>query len=101
MLEPIQPAFLDRMEVIRLTGYTEEEKLKIAERHLVPKQMRENGVTVEHLALTPAGIRQVISGDTQEAGLRDLERELGASCRKGAVRGAAGETGQVSGGAAR
>src|SRR5258708_38118887 len=101
MLEPIQPAFLDRMEVIRLTGYTEEEKLKIAERHLVPKQMRENGVTAEHLALTPAGIRQVISGYTKEAGLRNLERELAAICRKVAVRVARGETAQVTVGPAQ
>jgi ATP-dependent Lon protease len=91
MLEPIQPAFLDRMEVIRLTGYTEEEKLQIAERHLVPKQMRENGVTGEHIAFSPDGIRQVISGYTKEAGLRNLERELAAICRKVAVRVARGE----------
>jgi ATP-dependent Lon protease len=95
MLEPVQPAFLDRMEVIRLTGYTEEEKLKIAERHLVPKQMRENGVTPEHIIFTPDGIRQVISAYTKEAGLRNLERELAAICRKVAVRVARGESVQV------
>jgi ATP-dependent Lon protease len=86
MLEPVQPAFLDRMEVIRLTGYTEEEKVQIAERHLVPKQMRENGVSVEHITFTAAGIQQVISGYTKEAGLRNLEREIAAICRKVAVR---------------
>jgi ATP-dependent Lon protease len=96
MLEPIQPAFLDRMEVLRLTGYTEEEKLQIAERHLVPKQMRENGVTAEHIVFTPDGIRQVISGYTKEAGLRNLERELAAICRKVAVRVARGEAMQVT-----
>jgi ATP-dependent Lon protease len=101
MLEPIQPAFLDRMEVIRLTGYTEEEKLQIAERHLVPKQMRENGVTGEHIAFSPDGIRQVISGYTKEAGLRNLERELAAICRKVAVRVARGETKLVTVGPAQ
>jgi ATP-dependent Lon protease len=101
MLEPIQPAFLDRMEVIRLTGYTEEEKLQIAERHLVPKQMRENGVTAEHIAFSPDGIRQVISGYTKEAGLRNLERELAAICRKVAVRVARGETQLVTVGPAQ
>jgi ATP-dependent Lon protease len=96
MLEPIQPAFLDRMEVIRLTGYTEDEKLMIAERHLVPKQMRENGVTGEHIVFSPDGIRQVISGYTKEAGLRNLERELAAICRKVAVRVARGEAAAVT-----
>ncbi|HLX08442.1 MAG TPA: endopeptidase La [Thermoanaerobaculia bacterium] len=96
MLEPIQPAFLDRMEVIRLTGYTEDEKLNIAERHLVPKQMRENGVTGEHIVFSPDGIRQVISGYTKEAGLRNLERELAAICRKVAVRVARGEAAKAT-----
>jgi ATP-dependent Lon protease len=96
LLEPIQPAFLDRMEVIRLTGYTEEEKLQIAERHLVPKQMRENGVTAEHITFLPEGTRQVISGYTKEAGLRNLERELAAICRKVAVRVARGEAVKVT-----
>jgi ATP-dependent Lon protease len=96
MLEPVQPAFLDRMEVLRLTGYTEEEKLKIAERHLVPKQMRENGINPEHIIFTPDGIRQVISAYTKEAGLRNLERELAAICRKVAVRVARGESAQVT-----
>ncbi|HVT57652.1 MAG TPA: endopeptidase La [Thermoanaerobaculia bacterium] len=95
LLEPVQPAFLDRMEVIRLTGYTEEEKLKIAQRHLVPKQMRENGVTAENIELSDEGIQQVISGYTKEAGLRNLERELAAICRKVAVRVARGEKSRV------
>jgi ATP-dependent Lon protease len=86
MLEPIQPAFLDRMEVIRLTGYTDEEKLRIARRHLIPKQMRENGIDEKNIDFTEAGIQQIISGYTKEAGLRNLERELAAICRKVAVR---------------
>ncbi len=95
LLEPIQPAFLDRMEVIRLSGYTEEEKLEIARRHLIPKQTRENGITEEHITFTEAGIRKIISDYTKEAGLRNLERELAAICRKVAVKVARGETGQV------
>jgi ATP-dependent Lon protease len=95
LLEPIQPAFLDRMEVIRLTGYTEEEKLEIARRHLIPKQMRENGVTDEHITFSEPGIRKIIGDYTKEAGLRNLERELASICRKVAVRVARGETVQV------
>jgi ATP-dependent Lon protease len=93
MLEPVQPAFLDRMEVIRLSGYTEEEKLQIARQHLIPKQMRENGIRDEHISFTEEGIRRIISGYTKEAGLRNLERELAAVCRKVAVRVAKEETG--------
>jgi len=92
MLEPIQPAFLDRMEVIRLTGYTQEEKVRIARLHLIPKQLRENGLTEEQITFSEASIREVISGYTKEAGLRNLERELGAICRKVAVKVARGES---------
>ena len=90
MLEPIQPAFLDRMEVIRLSGYTEEEKMRIARLHLIPKQMKENGITEENIELTDEGVKAVISGYTREAGLRNLERELAAVCRKVAVKVARG-----------
>jgi ATP-dependent Lon protease len=79
------------MEVIRLSGYTEEEKLRIAHLHLIPKQMRENGITEENIELTDEGIQTIISGYTREAGLRNLERELGAVCRKVAVKVARGE----------
>ncbi|HSK78251.1 MAG TPA: endopeptidase La [Thermoanaerobaculia bacterium] len=91
MLEPIQPAFLDRMELIRLTGYTQEEKLRIARLHLIPKQTKENGITEEQITFTDEGIREVISGYTKESGLRNLEREIAAICRKVAVRVARGE----------
>ncbi len=91
MLEPIQPAFLDRMEVIRLTGYTQEEKVRIARLHLIPKQLRENGLTEEQITFSEEAIREVISGYTKEAGLRNLERELAAICRKVAVKVARGE----------
>jgi ATP-dependent Lon protease len=92
MLEPVQPAFLDRMEIIRLTGYTQEEKLRIARLHLIPKQTKENGLSDEQIEFTDDAVRDVISGYTKEAGLRNLERELAAICRKVAVRVARGET---------
>jgi len=92
LLDTIQPAFLDRMEVIRLSGYTEEEKLRIARLHLIPKQTKENGLAEGQITFTDEGIHQIISGYTREAGLRNLERELAAICRKIAVRVARGET---------
>jgi ATP-dependent Lon protease len=95
MLEPVQPAFLDRMEIIRLTGYTQEEKLRIARLHLIPKQTREHGLTDEQITFDDDAIRAVISGYTKEAGLRNLERELAAICRKVAVRVARGEAERV------
>ena len=85
VLDPIQPAFLDRMEVIRLSGYTLEEKKAIARRHLIPKQMDENGITDANIEFTDAGVEKVIEAYTREAGLRNLEREIGAICRKVAV----------------
>ncbi len=91
MLEPVQPAFLDRMEVLRLTGYTQEEKLRIARLHLIPKQTRENGLNEEQIEFADEAVRTVISGYTKEAGLRNLERELAAICRKVAVKVARGE----------
>jgi ATP-dependent Lon protease len=91
VLDPIQPAFLDRMEVIRLSGYTLEEKKAIARRHLIPKQMDENGVTEANLEFTDAGIERIIEAYTREAGLRNLEREIGSICRKVAVSVAKGK----------
>jgi ATP-dependent Lon protease len=91
VLDPIQPAFLDRMEVIRLSGYTLEEKKAIAKRHLIPKQMDENGITDANIEFTDAGIEKVIEAYTREAGLRNLEREIGAICRKVAVSVAKGK----------
>jgi len=91
MLEPIQPAFLDRMEVIRLSGYTEEEKITIAGRHLIPKQVKENGLKKTQIEFLGPGVSRVISAYTREAGLRNLERELATICRKVARRVAEGE----------
>jgi ATP-dependent Lon protease len=92
ILDPIQPAFLDRMEVIRLSGYTLEEKVAIARRHLIPKQLEENGISEANLEFTEGGLRKIIEAYTREAGLRNLEREIGAICRKVAVAVAKGKT---------
>jgi ATP-dependent Lon protease len=82
LLDPIQPAFRDRLEVIRLAGYTEEEKLKIARRHLLPRQLEAHGLAGANLTITNSGLQTVISSYTREAGLRNLERELASICRK-------------------
>lgn len=92
MLETIQPAFLDRMEVIHLSGYSEQEKLHIAKRYLVPKQLKENGLKGATLKFDDDGILRIVSGYTREAGLRNLEREIAKVCRKVAKRVARGET---------
>ncbi|MDX1383667.1 MAG: endopeptidase La [Thermoanaerobaculia bacterium] len=95
LVEPIQPAFLDRMEVIRLSGYTREEKLEIATRHLVPRQVTENGLEDRHVRFTRPGIDEIISSYTREAGVRSLEREIASICRKVAVRVAGGDERRV------
>ena len=89
-LDPIQPAFLDRMEVIELTGYTEEEKLEISNRHLLPRQIAENGLTAEQITFSDESLRQMITRYTREAGLRGLERQVSRVCRKIAKRVAQG-----------
>jgi ATP-dependent Lon protease len=80
----------DRMEVIALAGYTEEEKLQIAKRYLVPRQIERTGLKRSQVAFTDAGIREIISSYTREAGVRSLEREIGSACRKVAVQAALG-----------
>ena len=91
MLEPIPPAFLDRLEVLRLSGYTEDEKVLIARRHLIPKAIAENGLPEDVLEITSAALRGLIRGYTKEAGVRNLEREIATLCRKAAVRVARGD----------
>jgi ATP-dependent Lon protease len=95
LTDTIQPAFLDRMEVIRLSGYTEDEKLEISKRHIVPKQLEEHGLTPEHLVVTDKALRAIINTYTREAGLRNLEREIAGIARKVARRVAEGQAGTV------
>ena len=90
ILDPVPAPLKDRMEVLEIAGYTEEEKLKIATDHLVDKQVTNHGLTAAYIRFTPEALRQVIRGYTREAGVRNLEREIGALCRKVARRRAEG-----------
>ncbi len=101
LLDPIQPAFRDRMEVIRLAGYSEEEKLAIARKHLVPRQIEESGLGDAQIAFLQSGLVAVIRNYTREAGLRNLERRVAAICRKVARQVAEGRTRRVQVGAGR
>jgi ATP-dependent Lon protease len=92
LLDTIQPAFRDRMEVIHLPGYTEEEKMQIALRHLIPKQISENALNGTLISFTKDAIRKIVSFYTREAGVRNLEREISAVCRKVARKVAEGKT---------
>jgi len=91
VLHPIPPALRDRMEVLEIPGYTEEEKLAIARDHLVQKQITNHGMTPGQVTITDEAIRAVIHGYTREAGVRNLEREIAALCRKAARRRAEGD----------
>ena len=82
--DTIPSALLDRMEVINLAGYTEEEKMAIAFKHLIPRQVKENGLKSRTLTVSPGAMRQIVSEYTAEAGVRNLEREIGTICRKAA-----------------
>src|SRR5512138_3007020 len=91
ILDPVPPALRDRMEVLEIPGYTEEEKLAIARDHLAAKQPTNHGLTPQQLKISEDAIRTVIHGYTREAGVRNLERQVGALCRKAARRRAEGE----------
>ncbi len=90
VLDPVAPPLRDRMEVLELPGYSEEEKLEIAQEHLVARQVTNHGLTAEQITFQDDALRAVIRGYTREAGVRNLERELGALCRKVARRHAEG-----------
>ncbi len=93
ILDTIPSALLDRMEVIRIPGYTEQEKIKIARKYLLPRQITENGLTAKNVQINDAVIREIIRKYTREAGLRNLEREMGSVCRKIARQVAEGKKG--------
>jgi ATP-dependent Lon protease len=81
LIDPIPPPLRDRMEVLELTGYTEEEKVGIAFNYLIPRQLEAHGLTKEQFSVTPEAVRALISSYTREAGLRNLEREIASLCR--------------------
>ena len=91
ILDTTPPALRDRMEVLELVGYTEDEKVKIANRHLIPRQIEAHGLNEDQMSFTAGSIKHIISGYTREAGLRNLEREIAAICRGVATRVAEGE----------
>ncbi len=95
-LGTIHPALLDRMEIIFLAGYTEEEKHHIARRYLIPRQLAENGLSPDQISISDGALRRIISEYTREAGVRSLERRIGAVARKVAARIAAGTASQVN-----
>ncbi|MFV8256997.1 endopeptidase La [Bdellovibrio bacteriovorus] len=82
VLENIPPALRDRMEILNIPGYTENDKLLITKKHLIKRQIEANGITEENIKFTDEGIKYLIAGYTREAGLRNLEREVGSVCRK-------------------
>src|SRR5690606_18501638 len=90
VLETIPGPLLDRLEVITLDGYTEDEKVAIARDHLLPRQVHDNGLRPGEVQVTEAALREIVSGYTREAGVRELERQLGKALRKVAVRVADG-----------
>jgi ATP-dependent Lon protease len=95
-LQSIPGPLLDRLETVNFAGYTEREKLEIAKRYLVPRQVRENGLTTEQFAVTDAALSQIVSSYTREAGVRQLEREIGKLGRKVARRIAGGDVERVT-----
>jgi ATP-dependent Lon protease len=95
LLDPVQPAFRDRMEVLELPGYTEEEKLQIAVKYLIPKQITENALDGKFIDFSEGSVKKIISLYTREAGVRNLEREIASICRKVARKVAEGRKSQT------
>jgi ATP-dependent Lon protease len=95
VLENIPGPLRDRMEIVQLSGYTRQEKLQIARRHLLPKVLAENGLTSKHLVFTDAGLQALIDGYTREAGVRGLQREIGRVCRRRALEVASQEDDEI------
>lgn len=95
ILDTIPPALRDRMEILKLSGYTEEEKIKIAQGYLIPRQIRENGLRQDEIEFTEGALRKIIREYTREAGVRNLERKIGGICRKVATKVAEGQEGKV------
>jgi len=95
VLQSIPGPLLDRMETVEFSGYTEHEKLAIARQYLVPRQIRENGLSDDDLVIEDGAIREIVAGYTHEAGVRQLERELGRLARKVARRVAGGDQGRI------
>jgi ATP-dependent Lon protease len=93
LLEPIPGPLRDRMEILQLAGYTENEKIHIARGYLIPRQIRENGLHKNEITFSEGALRKIIRDYTREAGVRSLEREIGSACRKGATRVAEGQEG--------
>ena len=85
-LSTIQPALLDRMEIINVTGYTIEEKVEIAKQHLLPKQLKEHGLTKEHLKVGKAQLEKIVEGYTRESGVRGLEKQIAKTVRYAAMK---------------
>lgn len=96
LLDPVPPALHDRMEVIRFPGYVEEEKLQIARHFLMPKQLKENGLTEENVHFTAGALQEICRYYTRESGVRNLEREIASVCRKVAKKVASGKKGKTT-----
>ena len=96
ILDTIPPALRDRMEVLALLGYTEDEKIKIANRYLIPRQRKAHGLKSEQISFSKGAVKQIIAGYTREAGLRNLEREVANICRGVASKIAEGETERIA-----
>ena len=94
--ETIPRPLLDRMEVIEVSGYTEDDKLKIAQQYLVPKQIKENGLTSKNISFAKSGLKTIINYYTRESGVRNLEREIGTLCRRVARKYVTGNTEKVN-----